>query len=646
MARTSYAYASKSRHPVAKRDSRRRRLLSTRRATRPAAQIFHGYDIRGNLASLGELTGTKSFSYCAIERLTGVTQATPAPAPQVESYTYDLEGNRTASHITSSYVTDDANHVLDDGTNTYSWSPNGALLSRTPKANTAGAVSFSHEWYGAFNQTRLIGLGGAFPMAFAYDGLNRNVIRDFGFDPAQGRTVRHYDGPDVVLSLRNYYGGGASQWTRFVQGPGYDQVLATEVYAPGQPPTPGTGTQYYYHADGEGSIRLLTDSTGQIANRYDYDSYGRRQSVVESVAQPYGWKGREFIAGPDIVENRARFYDPVLGRFLEEDPLGYGGGDTNYYSFVWNNPKRWNDFVGLSAVEYSGNYAIASQTAGSLVDLGAAIGCAFSTIGSALEFANAPDVPTGARFVVNAAVCAAGWVGGSIAQAPKTRISDIVDNAACLLSSFSGGTQVETREGLKSIESIIVGDEVVALDAYTGQLVYRPVFSLMRRLAPIIYHVAVQRDNKFEEVLNVTSEHKLFVKDRGWTAARDISEGDLIISKDAIPLRVTRNDHENLATFVYNLEIAQDHSYFVGTLGALAHNTHGNCKSSTAVTYLYALKDRWGNFLKWGITADLAGRYTQEELKSMGGAYLEPIATGSRQAMLAAERYLVERWPG
>ncbi len=88
---------------------------------------------------------------------------------------------------------------------------------------------------------------------------------------------------------------------------------------------PGTGSQYYYHADGEGSIRLLTDANGQIANRYDYDSYGQRLSVIESLPlQPYGWKGREWIPGPNIYYNRARFYDPVLGRFMSQDPLGYG----------------------------------------------------------------------------------------------------------------------------------------------------------------------------------------------------------------------------------------------------------------------------------------------------------------------------------
>jgi RHS repeat-associated protein len=145
----------------------------------------------------------------------------------------------------------------------------------------------------------------------------------------------------------------------------------------GAPPTPGTGQKFYYHADGEGSIRPLTDALGNIANGYEYDSYGRRLTNVEAVLQSYGWKGREFLPGPDIYYNRARFYDPVLGRFMSEDPLGYSGGDFNLYSFAWTNPKNWNDPSGLSAAAEE-----AGLSAGAIIAAPAerAVGCALSTV--------------------------------------------------------------------------------------------------------------------------------------------------------------------------------------------------------------------------------------------------------------------------
>jgi hypothetical protein len=45
--------------------------------------------------------------------------------------------------------------------------------------------------------------------------------------------------------------------------------------------------------------------------------------------------------------NRARFYDPQLGRFISEDPIGFGGGDINLYGYVWQSPLRLRDPLGL-----------------------------------------------------------------------------------------------------------------------------------------------------------------------------------------------------------------------------------------------------------------------------------------------------------
>ena len=126
----------------------------------PIAQYNHSYDIRGNLATLQELTGTKNYNYDPIERLTGVTQTLPAPATQVESYAYDTEGNRVASQISAAYVTDPANHVLADAINTYTWSTDGDLTSRTPKNGGVG-YNFSSTFVGVANQMRLDNIAGS-----------------------------------------------------------------------------------------------------------------------------------------------------------------------------------------------------------------------------------------------------------------------------------------------------------------------------------------------------------------------------------------------------------------------------------------------------------------------------------------------------
>jgi hypothetical protein len=48
-----------------------------------------------------------------------------------------------------------------------------------------------------------------------------------------------------------------------------------------------------------------------------------------------------------MIFYRARFYDPQIGRFTSEDPIGFRGGDVNLYGYVWNNPQHFKDPFGL-----------------------------------------------------------------------------------------------------------------------------------------------------------------------------------------------------------------------------------------------------------------------------------------------------------
>ena len=253
-------------------------------------------------------------------------------------------------------------------------------MRRVNKANGA-TIDFLWAYDALRNRKRLNELQGPWPRNFVYDAFGRLAHIGIPFGPY---TDLYQDGPDTAL-MHSGVRSDQPFWTRFVHGPGDDQVLAMEVYAPNAEPTPGTGQQFYFHADGEGSIRLVTDATGNIANRYDYDSFGRRIAVTESVQQPYGWKGRDFLAGPDIYYNRARFYDPVLGKFIAEDPLGFASGDTNHYAFAWSNPRNWKDPSGLAAGASAGGTSAGESAAlasGAIRTAPAirAVGCATSLL--------------------------------------------------------------------------------------------------------------------------------------------------------------------------------------------------------------------------------------------------------------------------
>ena len=100
-------------------------------------------------------------------------------------------------------------------------------------------------------------------------------------------------------------------------------------------------------------MRLLTDAAGAVANRYDYDSFGNLEAAsYETVANPYAFTARERDAESGLMFYRARYYDPKIGRFISEDPIGFEGEDLNIYRYVFNAPTNLLDPTGTSYVQY------------------------------------------------------------------------------------------------------------------------------------------------------------------------------------------------------------------------------------------------------------------------------------------------------
>ncbi len=108
-----------------------------------------------------------------------------------------------------------------------------------------------------------------------------------------------------------------------------------------------SGATSFYNADGLGSVTSLSNGAGALAQTYTFDSFGKQTSSSGSLTNPFQYTGREFDSETSLYYYRARYYDPVSGRFLGEDPIAFGAG-TNFYSYVSNNPIRLTDPLGLS----------------------------------------------------------------------------------------------------------------------------------------------------------------------------------------------------------------------------------------------------------------------------------------------------------
>ena len=109
------------------------------------------------------------------------------------------------------------------------------------------------------------------------------------------------------------------------------------------------GNVYRVIADHLGSVRLVVNVTdGSIAQRLDYDAWGRVLTDTNPGFQPFGFAGGIYDQDTGLVRFGARDYDPETGRWTNKDPIGFGGGDFNIYTYVGENPISYVDPIGTN----------------------------------------------------------------------------------------------------------------------------------------------------------------------------------------------------------------------------------------------------------------------------------------------------------
>jgi hypothetical protein len=133
-------------------------------------------------------------------------------------------------------------------------------------------------------------------------------------------------------------------------------------------------------------------------------------------------------------------------------------------------------------------------------------------------------------------------------------------------SCFAAGTPVRTLHGKKPIETLRVGDQVLGQDVGSGALGFHPV-TVVHHNAPS-ETVLVQLDNG--ETLTASIYHRFWRAGRGWALARDLKSGDTLRTLGGVA-RVTSAPSGPVVP-VFNLDVAQAHSFFVGENDALVHD--------------------------------------------------------------------------
>ena len=252
----------------------------------------------GNLASVHDAfnrTLTFTYSGTKISSLSDSSNCTV-------SYGYDANGNLTS-------YTDPAGKVWS-----YAYNSNSYLTVVTNPLNIVH-VTNDYDSMGQVRTQTMPRQGGTNAIYnYYYSGFRNQEV-----DPA-GNLLAETDGGN---NITRYY----------IHGLGLLAMVTS------------TGQVFTYHYNPIGSTIAVTDLGQNVVNAYAYDSFGNILNQAENVAQPFKYVGQYGVMSEPngFYYMRARYYDPQVGRFISEDPIGFDGGDVNLYGYVGNNSVNYND---------------------------------------------------------------------------------------------------------------------------------------------------------------------------------------------------------------------------------------------------------------------------------------------------------------
>jgi len=275
--------------------------------------------------SLNNKTITYNYTYDSLGRLIEVKKNNQI----VESYSYDKNGNRKSATINN--TTSQASYTLDDqlevyGNNSYRYDDDGYLIEKT---TPQGVTTYNYNTLGALTD---ITLPDNTTIHYITDPQNKRVAKE-----VNGTITQKYLWADLTTLLAIYDKD--------------DNLIYRFEYADQRVPismTDANNNRYYLHYDQVGSLRAVSDSSGNIVKEITYDSYGNIISDTNpNFKVPFGFGGGLYDPDTKLTHFGFREYDAYTGKWTAKDPIGFDGGDSNLYGYVLNDPVNLVDPEGL-----------------------------------------------------------------------------------------------------------------------------------------------------------------------------------------------------------------------------------------------------------------------------------------------------------
>ncbi|HKY34627.1 MAG TPA: RHS repeat-associated core domain-containing protein [Polyangiaceae bacterium] len=289
-------------------------------------------DELGRITRISEQVGVDAteleYTYDAAGRLETVTRN-----GVVTTYAYDDNGNRTSVSVDGVELAaadyDAQDRIISHGEMAFEQTKNGDLFRRT-----AGSSALELTYDGLGN---LLTAAAASPQAtktidYTVDGFGRRVGKQ-----VDGKFARAWLYRDDLHPVAEITAAG---------------VFSHFVYAGGGAPSfmLRAGVPFRFVKDHLGSVRVVVNATtGAVAQRLDYDEYGKVLLDSAPGFQPFGFAGGLYDPDTGLVRFGARDYDASIGRWVAKDPIGFGGG-SNFYAYAAGDPVNHVDPDGMHPV--------------------------------------------------------------------------------------------------------------------------------------------------------------------------------------------------------------------------------------------------------------------------------------------------------